>query len=57
MITASVLKGLKIRKESPEKDAIHLNNNKNSSHNKRYKKNIGKEEKIKNEKYKKSLTA
>ena len=30
---------------------------KNSSHYKRYKKGIGKQEKMKNEKYKKSLTA
>ena len=36
--------------------ASHLNNNKDSSHDKRYKKDIEKEEKMKNQKYKKSLT-
>ena len=38
------------------KDASLLKNNKNSSHDKRFKKDIEKEEKIKNEKCEQNLT-
>ena len=52
-----------VRKCSPKKwkknhqiDVSHIKNNKNYSHNKRYKKDIEKGEGKKNEKQKKSLT-
>ena len=44
-----------MKKKNQEKNASHLKNNKNSSHNKRYKKEIEKVGKMKNEKHKKSL--
>ena len=47
---------LKLKKKHSKKDASRLKNIKNSSHNKSYKKDIEKGTKMKNEKYKKSLT-
>ena len=47
-----------MKKGSPKrckKIICHLKNNKNSSHDKRYKKDTEKREKMKNEKHKKSL--
>ena len=51
-IKCSLWKG----KKNQQKDSSYLKSNKNSSNSKRYKKNIEKR-RIKNEKYKKSLTA
>ena len=47
---------LKNEENNYQKDASHLKNNKNSSHGKRYKKDIEKGGKMKNGKHKKSLT-
>ena len=46
---------LKKSKKNDQKYLSHLKNNKNSSHGKRYKKDIKKRGKMKNEKYEKSL--
>ena len=50
------LSSVKKIKKNHQKDASHLKDNKNSSHNKKCKKDIEKGSKMKNEKYKKSLT-
>ena len=46
---------VKSEKKNHQKDAIHLRNNKNTSHRKRYKKVIEKWKIIKSKKYKKKI--